>query len=128
MAIPYWRLKDRYHRLLGSVCKVCKKEYFPPVYICSNCGSEKIIDKEMPVTGKIITYTILREPLPGFEDQEPMILGIIKLDNDVKVVGQIVDANIDQISIDDCVKTVFRKIKVEGECGPIYYGYKFIKI
>jgi len=128
MAISYWRRKDRYYRLIGSKCRSCGSEYFPPVYKCRRCGSREVEDKAMSQTGKIVTYTIMHESMSGFEDQEPLAVGIIQLDNGVKVLGQIVDTPPEQINVGDKVKAVFRKVRVEGEKGQIFYGYKFVKI
>ncbi len=128
MAISYWRRRDRYYRLLGNACTRCGKEHYPPVYICRRCGSEELVDKEMPTTGRIVTYTILREVMSGFEGQQPLVLGVVELENGVKVLGQIVDTPIDALTIGASVKMVFRKIKEEGDAGPIYYGYKFTAI
>ncbi|MEM4165522.1 MAG: Zn-ribbon domain-containing OB-fold protein [Nitrososphaerales archaeon] len=125
MAISYWRRRDRYYRLLGNKCTTCNAEYYPPVYICRRCGSESLIDAEMPGTGKILTYTILREVMSGFEGQQPIIIGIVQLDNGVKVLGQIVDTPLDALKIGCKVRTVFRKIREESSAGQIYYGYKF---
>lgn len=79
----------------------------------------------MPRTGNIITYTILRETMAGFETQTPMILAIIQLENRVKVLAQIVDCAEDAIGIGRRVKAVFRKITSGGETDTIQYGYKF---
>jgi uncharacterized OB-fold protein len=114
--------------LIGSICKECGKQYYPSIYKCRKCGSYNILDKGMPSTGKVLTYTLLREILPGFEDQEPMIIAIIELDNGVKILSQIVDSSIDNIEIDDKVKIVFRKIRSLGSSDQILYGYKFIKV
>jgi len=123
--ISYWRRKERYYRLIGSYCNNCKSEFFPPVYFCRRCGSKDIVDKEMPSEGTVITYTILYEGMEGFEDYEPLTLAIVKLDNNVKVLAQIVD---NDIKVGDRVRMVFRKIREEGKEGTIYYGYKFSKI
>ncbi len=125
VAISYWRMRARYYRLLGNKCSSCGSEYYPPVYLCRRCGSESLVDVEMPNTGQIVTYTILREVMAGFEGQQPLVLGIIRLDNGVKVVGQIVDTPPEALKIGSRVKMVFRKIREEGEAGQIYYGYKF---
>ncbi|MBI3840480.1 MAG: OB-fold domain-containing protein, partial [Thaumarchaeota archaeon] len=85
MAIQSWRIRDRYYRLIGSKCSNCGDEYFPPVYKCRGCGSEALKDKEMPRTGKILTYTVLHEPMPGFEAQAPYYLAIVKLANGARV-------------------------------------------
>ena len=127
VSISYWRLKDRYYRLVGLRCQDCSTEYFPPVYKCRKCGSLKLNDTEMPKSGKVLTYTILQETMKGFEDQEPLLLGIVRLTNGVKILAQIVDTPVDQVHIGDRVKAVFRRVKADGESGMIYYGYKFVK-
>ncbi len=125
MAISYWRRRDRYYRLLGNRCTQCNSEYYPPAYLCRRCGSESLVDVEMPTTGQILTYTILREVMSGFEGQQPIVIGIVQLDNGVKVLGQIVDTPLDALKIGCRVRLVFRKIRDESNVGQIYYGYKF---
>jgi scaffold protein (connect acetoacetyl-CoA thiolase and HMG-CoA synthase) len=126
MAIQYWRMRDRYYRLKGSRCGQCGAEYFPPVYECRKCGSEKISDAEMPKQGKILTYTQLHEPLPGFEEQAPFYLAIVELDNGARVLSQIVDSEPESILTGAKVSATVRKMRVDGESGQIMYGYKFI--
>lgn len=125
MAISYWRRRDRYYRLLGNRCTKCNTEYYPPVYICRKCGSESLVDVEMPCTGQLLTYTILREPMSGFEGQQPIVIGIVQLENGVRVLGQVVDTPIDALKTGCRVKMIFRKIREESSAGQIYYGYKF---
>ena len=126
MAIQAWRNKDRYYRLIGSKCRNCGDEFFPPVYKCRGCGSEDIGDKEMPKTGEILTYTLLHEPLPGFEAQAPMYLAVVKLANGARVLTQIVDSPGDTVKTGAKVRATVRRIRVDGESGQIIYGYKFV--
>jgi len=126
MGIQYWRIRDRYYRLLGNRCKSCGAEYFPPVYSCRKCGSESLGDVEMPKTGKILTYTRLFEPLPGFEDQIPLVLAIVELKNGVRVLAQVVDAAEDSVKTGTAVRAVVRKVQADGESGQFLYGYKFV--
>ena len=63
--------------------------------------------------------------MPGFEKELPMSIGLIKLDNNVNIVSQIVDSDFEDIKIGANVEAVFRKILSEGDSGQIYYGYKF---
>ncbi|MEM4310955.1 MAG: Zn-ribbon domain-containing OB-fold protein [Nitrososphaerales archaeon] len=125
--ISYWREKERYYRLLGSHCNQCKRDFYPPVYVCRECGSKDIVDREMPQEGTILTYTILYEAMEGFDGYEPLVLAIIKLDNNVRVLAQIADTKGEDIKIGDRVRMIFRKIREEGKEGTIYYGYKFSK-
>ena len=46
----------------------------------------------MPHTGKIISHTLSYESMPGFEYELPMSIGLIKLDNGVNIVSQLVDS------------------------------------
>ena len=85
----------------------------------------KIKDKEMPSKGIIISYTVLYEPMQGFENEIPMQIALIQLNNGVRLVSQIVDCKINDIEIGKKVKRVFRRIKSESKSGQIWYGYKF---
>ena len=126
MSIRYWRIRDRYYRLIGSECTACGEEFFPPVYKCRSCGSENIVDKEMPKTGKIMTYTQLHEPLPGFEAQAPFFLAVVELDNGARVLTQVVDSPDESVKTGAKVVATTRRVRVDGDSGQITYGFKFI--
>lgn len=126
MSIQHWRVRDRYYRLLGNRCTACGNEHFPPVYSCRKCGSDKLEDKEMPKTGKIITHTELHEPLPGFEDQAPFHLAVVELTNGARVLSQVVDSPSESVKTGAKVRAVTRRVRVDGESGQIHYGYKFV--
>lgn len=128
MAIQAWRVKDRYYRLIGSRCQECGAEFFPPVYRCRRCGSGRIKDKEMPKEGKIMTYTQLHEPLPGFETQAPFYLAVVRLDNGARVLSQLVDSPDESVKTGARVRATVRRAKVDGDSGQILYGYKFVVI
>ena len=76
--------------------------------------------------GKILTYTIIRVPPHQFVDQAPYAVGIVELDDGVKLTGQVVDCNFEELSIGKRVEIEFRKIMQEGEAGILCYGYKFV--
>ena len=125
MSIPFWRMRDRYYRMLGSKCEGCGSEYFPSVNVCRKCRSTVLIEVEMPKDGKLLSYTLQKESLSGFEDQEPMVFGLVELSNGVRVLGQLVDLPYETLKVGNRVRAVFRKIRTDGESGQIYYGYKF---
>src|SRR5579864_4557161 len=125
MSVPYWRSRDRYYRMLGNKCKDCGQEYFPPVTLCKKCRSTNLLDSEMPRIGTLLSYTLQKESVQGFEDQEPMIFGLLRLENGVKIIGQLVDLPYESLKEGMKLNAVFRRIKVDGESGQIFYGYKF---
>ena len=126
MSIQYWRIRDRYYRLIGTRCSSCGAEFFPPVYQCRKCGSEQVTDREMPKHGTIMTYTQLHEPLPGFEAQAPLYLAVVELDNGARVLTQIVDSPDESVKTGAKVTATTRRVRVDGESGQIIYGYKFV--
>ena len=79
----------------------------------------------MPRTGKIVTYTVLHEPLPGYEAQTPLHLAVVRLDNGARVLTQIVDSPEEEIRTGAKVRATVRRAKVNGESGQIVYGFKF---
>ena len=123
--IAYWRNRKIYTRLMGSRCKSCGAEFFPPVKVCKKCGSKDLEQVEMPKTGTIISYTKLTEPPVDFKDYAPVYLAIVRLDNGVTVLGQIADAESEEIAVGRKVVATIRKWTEDGESGIIYYGYKF---
>ncbi|MGI0090821.1 MAG: Zn-ribbon domain-containing OB-fold protein [Nitrososphaerales archaeon] len=125
MTVPFWRMRDRYYGILGNKCDDCAQEYFPPVSVCRKCRSVKLKDKAMPRTGTLLSYTMQRESLPGFEDQEPMVFGLVKLVNGVKIIAQLVDMPYESLVDGLRLRTVFRRIRSDGESGQIFYGFKF---
>jgi uncharacterized protein len=125
MSVPYWRARDRYYRILGNRCEHCGQEYFPPAVVCRKCYGSKFADVEMPKTGKLLSYTQQKESVQGFEDQEPMVFGLLELDNGVRIIAQVVDLPYESLKDGLKLRAVFRRIRVEGESGQIFYGYKF---
>ena len=124
-SISYWRAKRYYYNLVGSVCKSCGREFFPPVRVCPVCGGRDIEHKPMPRTGRVIAYTITRQLGSSFRQFRSMAFGLVELDNGVKVLGQLVDFMDDQLRDGARVRMVIRRLKEDGRDGVIFYGYKF---
>ncbi len=76
--------------------------------------------------GKVISYTIIRVPPQQFADQAPYAVGIVELEDGIKLTGQIVDCDFNDLKTGMKVKIEFRKIFQDGESGILCYGYKFI--
>jgi uncharacterized OB-fold protein len=123
----YWREIPQRYRLEADKCKNCGYVAFPPRQICPRCQSRQFEAITLADSGKVITYTIIRVPPRPFADQAPYAVGIVELDDRVRLMGQIVDCNFEDLKIGMRVKIEFRMIYQEGEAGVIYYGYKFVR-
>ncbi len=122
----YWREIPQRYRFEASKCKNCDAVFFPPRLICPECKKREFEETKLAEEGKILTYTIIRVPPRQFVDQAPYAVGIIELDDGVKLTGQIVDCDFEDLKIGQKVKLEFRKIFEEGEAGILCYGYKFV--
>jgi uncharacterized OB-fold protein len=116
------------YRYEAAKCQKCGKVYFPPRLVCRECRSQKFEKTTLAKTGTVETFTVIRVPPSGFADEAPYAVGVVKLDDGVKLTAQIVDCDPENISIGDRVRMEFRKIQEDGESGIICYGYKVVPI
>jgi len=122
----YWREIPQRYRFEANKCKNCGAVFFPPRLICPECKKREFEETKLAEKGKILTYTIIRVPPRQFVDQAPYAVGIVELDDGVKLTAQIVDCDFEDLKIGLKVKLEFRKIFDEGEAGILCYGYKFV--
>jgi len=122
----YWREIPQRYRLEANKCKKCGFVSFPPRLICPQCQNREFEETKLAEKGKVLTFTVIRVPPQQFVDQAPYAVGIVELDDGVKLTGQIVDCDFEDLKIGKRVKIEFRKIFEAGEAGILCYGYKFV--
>jgi len=73
-------LRDK-KQILGVRCNKCGKVFVPPRQTCERC-LEDIRDNwvELPGTGEVVNFTVVREADKHLPKAVPYILGLIKLD------------------------------------------------
>ncbi len=122
----YWREIPQRYRLEANACAKCDLTFFPPRLICPECQNQELEATKLTETGKVMTYTIIHVPPSQFKDQAPYAVGIVELDDGVKLTGQIVDCPFEEIKVGQRVKLEFRKMFSVGHSGILCYGYKFV--
>ncbi len=132
MTIPrFWReIKQRY-KGIGVECGNCQRVYFPPREVCPHCRREsigKMKERELTGKGKVITYTEIHEPMSDFKMMTPYIMAIVEMDEDVRMTGQLVDIEYEDVEPGLEVDVTIRRLGEESPSGIIYYGYKFVPI
>lgn len=70
------------------VCRNCGWADFHPVGQCPRCNGE-VNQSTPPSEGKIVTYTSIRYPPKGFENEAPYIVAIVDLKKGPRVIGRI---------------------------------------
>jgi len=72
----------------GVICPKCKWSDFFKAQVCPRCLTS-LTDSSFPGQGRIVTFTVIRHPPIGFEDQAPYVVAIIDLKDGPRVVGRV---------------------------------------
>jgi len=122
----YWREVPQRYRYEAAKCTKCGKIFFPPRLVCNGCRGREFETVTLAQEGALETFTVIRVAPTGFGDETPYAVGIIKLDDGVRITSQVVDCDVEKLNIGDRVRLEFRKVQEDGESGVICYGYKFV--
>lgn len=122
----YWREIPQRYRYEAAKCEYCGKIHFPPRLVCRRCRGQKFAKATLAQEGTVETFTIIRVAPSGFAAEAPYAVGVVKLDDGVKITTQIVDTELGALSIGQRVRLEFRKVQQDGESGVICYGYKMV--
>ncbi|HZW58585.1 MAG TPA: Zn-ribbon domain-containing OB-fold protein [Nitrososphaerales archaeon] len=118
---PFWEAAKR-DKLVMQHCDKCRTFVWYPRPLCPNCGSTELKWNEMSGEGKIYSFTIVRQALRNpfdFRGRLPLILALIDLDEGPKILSNVIDANIERISIGSKVSVVYFE-NPEGLTLPVF--------
>ncbi len=122
----YWRNIPVYLSLKGSKCKKCGKTFFPPREVCTECGSTEMEEYYPPHGGKLISWSVVRNPPREFSEFSPYIVGLVELDDGTRVIAQIVDVKLSDLKEGMRVRATVRRTYEDGDRGIVRYGFKFV--
>ena len=86
---PYWD-SCKSHAMKLPRCKSCSQFHFYPRALCPHCWSMDLEWGTASGKGKIFSYVISHRPAPGFQDDVPYIIGVVELDEGVRLMTNIV--------------------------------------
>ena len=122
----YWRECPQRYRYEAAKCTGCGKIAFPPRQVCSACRGRAFTRHVLAQEGTIETFTVIRTAPTGFADEAPYAVGLVKLDDGVRLMAQIVDCEPAELAIGGRARIEFRRVQKDGESGVLCYGYKFV--
>jgi len=96
-------------RLMSGKCRKCGKIHLPPRPLCDKCLSTEFEWVELPRTGRLLTYTIIYVAPTQFQNMAPYAVGIVQLENGVKIPGMIRDVPLDKIRVGMQLKMEFEE-------------------
>ena len=111
---PFWEAALE-HRFIGARCTQCGTFQIPPAPRCYICLNDAYDWVDLPGTGTIYSFTVVRRALaPQMDDAVPYVSAIIELDGTqgagARFAANIVDCDPDAVRIGDRVKSVFDAI------------------
>ena len=86
-------------KLMAGKCQKCGKIHLPPRPLCDNCYSQEFTWTEISGKGKLVTFTVIHIAPQQFQAMAPYAVGIVELENGLKIPGMITDATQEQLQI-----------------------------
>jgi uncharacterized OB-fold protein len=120
----HWRQRAARYRLEGQRQDASGAVRFPPE-AAGGPAAEGWGPHTLSGAGTIYSFTVVRQPPVGYEDQSAYILALVKLAEGPMITAQITDCDAEQVAIDMPVEMVTRRLRDLGPDGLIVYGYKF---
>ena len=111
---PFWDAAKQ-DRLVCQRCTSCGTFRMPPSPFCFNCQSRDHEFTELPGTGTIYSFTVVRHPLhPDLADACPYVSGVVELDGTqgagARMLVNIIDCDPETVKIGDKVEIVFEHV------------------
>jgi uncharacterized OB-fold protein len=76
-------------KLMAAKCKKCGTMLLPPRPMCTKCFSSDLKWIELRSKGKLVTYTVIHVSPKQFESLIPYAVGIVELEDGLKLPGMI---------------------------------------
>jgi uncharacterized OB-fold protein len=100
--------------LLLQCCGECGTFRHPPAPVCAACGSRASVWTAAAGTGEVWSYTVVHPPtLPAFADRTPYGAVIVRLDEGVFMVSNLVDCPVDELTVGTRVEVAITSVDDE---------------
>ena len=109
--------------LIGSRCRECGEHFFPVRRVCLACGTETLEEAPLSGKGKVYTYTVARQQLPGAYVQVPYAIAVVTLAEGCSI-HTVVTEDWEKVAIDQDVEVYFERVAADDE-GNDLLAYKF---
>ena len=117
---------DENAQLIGSRCGVCGATTFPVQQRCPKCSGGEMTDVHLPRQGTLVAWTTQGFPPgapykgPAGKDFVPFGVGLVQLDDVIRVEGRLTESDPDKLRIGMAMETVV----VELVDGVHTYAFK----
>lgn len=111
---PFWEAAAE-DRLVAPRCVDCGTFRLPPTPFCFRCRARPVEWVELPGTGTIYSFTVVRHPLsPMLAGVVPYASAIVELDGTqgagARMIANVVDCDVDSLAIAQRVRVDFEHV------------------
>jgi uncharacterized OB-fold protein len=111
---PFWDAALQ-GRLLSSRCTNCGTSVLPPAPRCFHCQHKEFAWVELPGTGVIYSFTVVRHPLGAYlQAVVPYVSAVVELDGTqgagARMLVNVIDCDPETVRIGDPVRVVFDQV------------------
>ncbi len=104
---PFWDATKR-HELVLPRCTRCGRFHFYPREVCPHCSAQSLEWVPASGRGRLYTYTIIHQPENrAFAADVPYAHCIVRLDEGVAMVANVVDCPLEDLRVDMPLVAVF---------------------
>ena len=109
-AQPFWDAA-REHRLVLQHCASCDRPIHYPRVACPHCGGSDLDWRPVSGRGTVYSFTVVVSNAPSaFLAEMPYVVAVIELDEGVRMLSNIVEADPEHLSCDLPVEVVFEEL------------------
>jgi uncharacterized OB-fold protein len=105
--------RAREGRLTGIRCSGCGEVSIPPKEFCAACGTRAWEPVTLSGDGTLASYTIIRVAPARHAADAPYAVAVVRLDQDVQLLGRIVDIPLDHMVVG--LRVRFRPLTKNGQ-------------
>lgn len=122
---PFWSGAKK-RQLLMQKCARCGTLNFYPKAWCVECGDRGLEWVQVKPSGTVYSYTVANVVMmnfPGWQEDLPVVLGIIDLDDGARMYGQVTHCPPERMRIGMRVEAYFEDISEEAavpKFRPVY--------
>ena len=110
---PFWQAA-RENKLMIQKCSSCQRHIFYPRLGCPFCFSDQVTWVESAGKGKVYTFSVAQNNAPSaFMGDLPFVIAIVRLDEGVQMMTNIVGCDPAQVRCEMPVTVVFEKLNDE---------------
>jgi uncharacterized protein len=108
-------------RLCIQQCASCATFRHPPRPVCAHCGATESVWPAVTGAGAVWSFTVVHPPtLPAFADRTPYGAVVVRLDEGVFLVSNLVDCPVDELAVGLRVELALTRVVAGPDAGDDY--------